>query len=113
MPNEELLQRIRNVLARRRNISEKRMFGGHCFFVNGHMIGGLSGPGELMVRVGPERYEKALEHPDASEMDFTGRPMKGFVSIHELGIEDEDGLKYWIELGLKYARSLPPKDKQW
>jgi TfoX/Sxy family transcriptional regulator of competence genes len=109
---EVLLDRIRKLLARRRSITEKRMFGGTCFFVNGNMIAGVSKAGELMVRVGKQRYESALEHPDASEMDFTGRPMRGFVSVLEDGIADEDGLKYWIDLGLKYARSLPAKEKK-
>lgn len=77
MAKEELLERIRKVLSRRRSITEKRMFGGNCFFVCGNMIGGVSGAGELMVRVGPDHYEDALQHPDASEMDFTGRPMRG------------------------------------
>ena len=108
---EVLLGRIRKILARRRSISEKRMFGGTCFFVSGNMIAGVSKAGELMVRVGPKRYESLLEHPDASEMDFTGRPMRGFVSVSNNGIADEEGLKYWIDLGLKYARSLPAKEK--
>ncbi len=111
MANEELLARIRKTLSRRRSITEKRMFGGNCFFVCGNMIGGVSGAGELMIRVGPDRYEDALEQPHASEMDFTGRPMRGFVSIARDGISTDEDLKYWIDLGLKYARSLPPKIK--
>ncbi len=106
-----LVSRIRQTLSRRRNITEKRMFGGMCFFVNGNMIAGVSGPGELMVRVGPEKYEEALTLPFASEMDFTGRPMRGFVSVDDEGIENDDDLKSWIGLGLKYARSLPVKEK--
>lgn len=105
----ELLERIRHVLAKRRSISEKRMFGGTCFFVKGNMIAGVSKAGELMVRVGPDRYEAALGHPDASEMDFTGRPMRGFVSVSSDGITENDRLQYWIDQGWKYAKSLPAK----
>lgn len=85
------------------------MFGGTCFFVKGNMIAGVSKAGELMVRVGPEYYETALELPDASEMDFTGRPMRGFVSVSTYGIAEDEGLEFWIEKGWKYAKSLPPK----
>lgn len=62
-----------------------------------------------MIRVGPDHYEDSLQHPNASEMDFTGRPMHGFVSITKAGITSDDDLKYWIGLGLKYARSLLSK----
>jgi hypothetical protein len=86
------------------------MFGGHCFFANGNMIGGVTGKGELVIRVGPNRYDEALRHPHAGKMDFTGRPMRGFVVVSESGCANDADLKSWIDLGAKYARSLPPKN---
>jgi len=107
--NEELLKRVRKVFSRRKNISEKRMFGGHCFFANGNMIGGVTGDGELIIRVGPDVYEDALGHQHSRKMDFTGRPMRGFVVVEEAGFESDADLKFWLNRGHDYAKSLPPK----
>ena len=105
----QLVERIRQALSRRRQISEKKMFGGHCFFVKGNMIGGVTKDGQLIIRVGKDKYEATLQEPFANQMDFTGRVMRGFVTIDSAGLKDEDGLNYWINKGLTYAKSLPAK----
>jgi TfoX/Sxy family transcriptional regulator of competence genes len=106
--DEKLADRVREVLARRRGISEKKMFGGLCFLIRGHMACGIIGD-ELVVRVGPEAYEAALAKPGAREMDFTGRAMKGMVYVGPRGHRRAPSLKAWVERGLVYAGSLPPK----
>ncbi len=92
--DEKLADRIREVLERRRGISEKKMFGGLSFLVNGHMACGIIGD-ELMVRVGPEAYDAALKKAGAREMDFTGRPMKGMVYVRPSGFRSTPSLKAW------------------
>ena len=109
MSESKLVERIRKVLSRRRNITEKRMFGGNCFFVNGNMIGGVTKDDELIIRVGKDDYSDALNNPHAREMDFTGRPMRGFVVVDEEGLASEPALRYWIDWGHSYAKSLPAK----
>ena len=84
------------------------MFGGLCFMVGGNMLGGVMGD-EIIVRVGADRYEDALELPHAREMDFTGRPMRGFVVVSSDGVTSDEGLNEWAQRGLKFALSLPPK----
>ena len=106
--DEKLADRVRGVLKRRRGIREKKLFGGLAFMVNGHMACGLIGD-ELMVRVGPDAYEAALRKPHAREMDFTGRAMKGMVYVAPRGLQRTSSLRAWVEQGLSYARSLPPK----
>ncbi len=106
--DEKLAERIREVLKRRRGVSEKKMFGGLAFMVRGHMACGVIGD-DLMVRVGPDAYEAALKKTGARPMDFTGRPMKGMVYVAPRGHTRAPSLKAWVEQGLSYARSLPPK----
>lgn len=106
--DEKLAQRIREVLARRRGISEKKMFGGLAFLANGHMACGVQGD-DLMVRVGPDDYESALRKTGARPMDFTGRPLKGMVYVGPRGHRRAPSLRAWVEQGLSYVRSLPPK----
>ena len=106
--DEKLAGRVREVLKRRRGVSETKMFGGLAFLVRGHMACGIVGD-DLMVRVGPEAYRPALKKAGVRPMDFTGRPMKGMVYIDERGHGRASSLKAWVEQGLSYARSLPPK----
>jgi len=109
MSDESLVDRVRICLKRRRGIKELRMFGGHCFLVNGNMLGGVTGTDELIVRVGAEDYADALRHPHAREMDFTGRRMRGFVVVSADGCSDTESLRFWIDWGHSFAKSLPPK----
>ncbi|MEK7833638.1 MAG: TfoX/Sxy family protein, partial [Acidobacteriota bacterium] len=83
--SEKLADRIRKQLESENGVVEKKMFGGLAFMVNGNMSCGVVGE-DLMVRVGPEAYESALAEPDAREMDFTGRPMKGMIYVTADGI---------------------------
>ena len=106
--SEELALRMRQCLGEQAGVTERKMFGGLCFMVSGNMLGGVMG-NEVIVRVGADRYEDALELPHAREMDFTGRPMRGFVVVSAEGIASDDGLDDWVQRGLKFALSLPPK----
>jgi TfoX/Sxy family transcriptional regulator of competence genes len=109
MPYDEgLAQRIRDVLDERPDIAEKRMFGGLAFLLGGHMCVGVIGE-ELMVRVGPEGYQAAIREPHARKMDFTGRPMKGFVYVASDGFESDAKLRRWVDRGIRFAASLPAK----
>ena len=84
------------------------MFGGLCFLLRGNMSFGIVGS-ELMVRVGPDAYPEALTLPNAREMDFTGKSMRGMVFVSEDGISEDEDLAKWLERGMAFAGSLPPK----
>jgi len=106
MPYDEgLAQRVREVFQDRSDVSEKKMFGGMAFMVRGHMCVGIV-KDDLMVRVGPEKYENLVRKPHARRMDFTGRPMKGFVYVAPAGLEEDADLQRWVERGLAYATAL-------
>ena len=96
-PDNELVLRIRDLLDGSRGITEKRMFGGICFFAGGNMIGGVTGDEDLALRVGPDAYDECLAHPDARPMDFTRRPMRGFVYVSRAGLRTEEQLREWID----------------
>jgi len=106
--DEKLAERVRGALHGQRGISEKKMFGGLSFLLRGHMCCGVMGD-ELMVRVGPQGYEEALARPHARKMDFTGRPLKGFVYVSRQGLRSAPALASWVERGVAFARSLPAK----
>ena len=106
--DEGLAERIRGILADRHDVSEKRMFGGIAFMVRGHMSVGVV-KDDLMVRVGPEAHAELVRQPHARPMDFTGRPMKGFVYVDSPGLEAEVDLEGWVGHGLRYALSLPAR----
>ena len=106
--DEKLAERIREALRGQRNVLEKRMFGGLAFMVRGHMCVGIAGD-DLMVRVGPEVYAKAIREPHARPMDFTGRPLTGFVYVSPAGHARRRSLAKWVERGLGFVKSLPPK----
>jgi TfoX/Sxy family transcriptional regulator of competence genes len=106
--DETLALRIRAVLGNQPGISERKMFGGIAFMLNGNMACGIV-KDELMVHVGAANHEEALARPHARPMDFTNRPMKGMVYVGKPGFASDDDLKSWIGLGLNYAGSLPPK----
>ena len=89
-------------------VVEKKMFGGVAYMVNGHMSCGVVND-TLMVRVGPAQYEDALERPFARPMDFTGKPMKGFIYVAPEGFESDEELMSWVQLSLDFVMTLPPK----
>ena len=102
-------QRIRDALGDRDDVVEKKMFGGLCFMVRGHMAVGLTTT-DLMVRVGPKAWAAALERPHAREMDFTGKSLKGFVFVDPPGWATRKDLAKWVASGLEYVESLLPRD---
>lgn len=106
--DEGLAQRLRETYAQRTAAVEKKMFGGLAFMVNGHMSCGVSG-NDLMCRVGPDGYESALQQPHARKMDFTGRPLKGFVYVASEGVADDRDLQAWVGRSLEFVQKLPPK----
>lgn len=109
MPYDETLaDRVRDALAAQPGIREQKMFGGLCYLLDGNMAVGVESA-RLMVRVGRDAYEDALAQPHARPMDFTGRPMRGFVWVDAAGIGDDRALRRWIQRGLDFAGSLPPK----
>lgn len=105
--SETLAERVRIVLDHPAR-TERKMFGGLCFMVHGHMVCGVLGD-ELMVRVGPDAYEDALKRPHAREMDFTGRALKGMVYVGTEGLDDDHALLAWVDLGRHFVETLPPK----
>jgi TfoX/Sxy family transcriptional regulator of competence genes len=106
--DEGLAERIRGILDERHDVSEKTMFGGIAFMVGGHMCVGI-GAGRLMVRVGPEAHADLLKQPHASPMDFTGRPMNGYLYVAPEGLERDADLERWVGHALRYVTSLPAK----
>src|SRR6266567_4406494 len=102
--DENLAARIRDALARKKNIEEKKMFGGVGFLINGNMLVGVW-KNSVIVRVGPDGYEDALLESHVKEFDITGRPMKGWVLVESEGVEDDDQLKGWIERAIEFVRT--------
>ena len=93
--DESVAVRIRTLLRGVDCVDEKRMFGGLTFMVNGHMCCGIVGD-DLVVRTGPEEYEEALSQPHARPMNFTGRPMRGFLYVAPEGYRSARNLKSWV-----------------
>jgi TfoX/Sxy family transcriptional regulator of competence genes len=106
--DEALAARIRAAMTGRDGLSERRMFGGVCFMLRGNMFAGVES-GRIMLRVGAGRYEAALARPGAKLMDFTGRPMTGFVFVDSSAVESDAGLDEWLQEALGYVEMLPPK----
>ena len=106
--DEGLAQRLREYFEGKGNVVEKKMFGGIAFMVDEKMCVGVSRD-HLMARVGKEQEEKALKMPHTKPMDFTGRPMKGFIYVEPKGIEEDGDLEKFINLSQNYVNSLPKK----
>ena len=106
--DERLAEQIRKLLASRKGMTERKMFGGIAFMIGGNMCCGVV-KSDLMVRVGPEQFEALLGEPGARPMDFTGRPMKGMLYVGPGTLRDARTLAKWVRRGADYAASLPPK----
>lgn len=104
----ELADRVRAVLKSRKGITEKRMFGGVCFLLNGNLLVGIWHD-SLIARIGPSLYEDALCQPHVGLMDITGRPMKGWVIVAPAGIETDKDLKRWVSDSVEFVKTLVPK----
>lgn len=106
--DEGLAERLREIFSAHDNVAEKKMFGGMAFMVNGHMCCGVVND-TLMARVGAEEYEAALKRPYARKMDFTGKPLKGFIYVAPEGLESDASLADWVKRSLDFVATLPPK----
>ena len=107
--DQELAERIRAVLPDDSQLAEKEMFGGICFLRAGSMFCGIIKE-DLMLRVGPDAYDAALENVHAREMDFTGRPMKGYVMVEPEGFRTAAALSQWVQMGYQFVTTkLKPK----
>ncbi len=105
--DEKLADRVRALLEAEPGFSERKMFGGIAFMLDGHMCCGVVA-GDLMLRLGPDGADAALEHRHVRPMDFTGRPMSSMVFVEPAGLK-RDALRSWVEGAATFARSLPPK----
>jgi TfoX/Sxy family transcriptional regulator of competence genes len=106
--SEALAERIRQRLAGRKGLEEKKMFGGVGFLLNGNIVAGVW-KDSLIARVGPDEYEGALLEPHVKEFDITGRPMKGWVMVERDGVTNDDALAEWVGKATKFVRTLPAK----
>ena len=106
--NEGLAQRVRVVLEGKSGLVEKKMFGGVCFLLCGNMACGILNE-NLIVRVGPEKYENALKLPHTRKFDITGKPMKGWVMVSAKGHNTDERLSYWVGQGVTFALTLTAK----
>jgi TfoX/Sxy family transcriptional regulator of competence genes len=107
--DEDLANRIRELLGRERGVEEKRMFGGLAFLVNGNMSVAASGQGGLLVRVPPNDTDKLLERAHVTAMVMAGREARGWLRVDAEGVKTKRQLQSWVTRGVGYARSLPPK----
>jgi TfoX/Sxy family transcriptional regulator of competence genes len=108
--DEALAGRIRQRLARRKNVEERRMFGGVGFLLNGNLLVGVWKE-SLVVRLGADDGEEALKEPHVKEFDITGRPMRNWVLVEPEGVQDDDQLAGWIQRAVKFVGALPAKEK--
>jgi TfoX/Sxy family transcriptional regulator of competence genes len=106
--DDHLAQRIRTILKGRPGLSEQKSFGGISFLLNGNMACGVI-KDELIVRVGPNKHSDLLAEPHARPFDFTGRPMKGWITVMPAGVTTDSDLDAWVQRGVEFAESLPPK----
>ena len=106
--DEDLANRVREVVGTEKGVTEKRMFGGLAFLINGHMAVSASGQGGLLLRVDPAETDTLLKDPAARPFEMRGREMDGWVRVD--ADELDDGvLQRWVRIGVTYARSLPAK----
>ena len=106
--NEHTAERIRPLMKRRKGSSEKKMFGGVGFLLHGNMCVGVWKE-FLILRLGTDAYEAALEQSFAREFDITGRAMKGWVLVEPAGVEQDEPLTDWIERAVKFVKTLAKK----
>jgi TfoX/Sxy family transcriptional regulator of competence genes len=109
--DEALAQRVREALRGEAGITEKKMFGGIAFLQAGHMFVGVAGD-SLMARVGPANYDAALRTKGVREMDFTGKPMRGYVFVDTEGLRAPGQVRRWVRQCAEFAATLPPKAKR-
>ena len=106
--DEGLAQRIRELTQHRPMVVEKKMFGGVAFMAYDYMFIGVV-EDKLMARVGPDHYAAALKQPHVTTMEFTGKPMNGYVFVQPLGLAEDEQLEHWIDVCFAFVRTLPLK----
>lgn len=106
--DEKLASRIRRVLSPTDAIVELHMFGGIAFLLEGKMVCGVVHD-DLMVRVGPAAYEAALARPHARPMDFTGRPLTGFIFVGPSGTRTDRAVAAWVRMACEFVATLPAR----
>jgi hypothetical protein len=109
--DEDLANRIRELIAGEPGVVEQKMFGGLAFLIGGHMSVSASGRGGLLLRVPPEETEALLAKPHAGPFEMRGRTMNGWLVVDPEGIRTKRQLEPWVKRGVAYARSLPPKKR--
>jgi TfoX/Sxy family transcriptional regulator of competence genes len=109
--DEALADRIRRVVEAREGVIEKKMFGGIAFMLDGKMFCGTA-RGELMLRIGPQAYEPALSKPHVRPMDFTGRPMNGYVFVGPEAIKSDRELAAWIDQATTFVATIEATAKR-
>ena len=107
--DEDLAARIRSLVSNERGLTEKRMFGGLAFLVDGNMAVTASGRGGLMVRVDPRQTDRLVRSAHVDRLEMRGREMDGWVRVDVDGVRTKRQLETWVARGVAYARSLPPK----
>lgn len=106
---EEMADRVRHLMVDDPNVAEKKMFGGVCFMLKGNMLCGPIKNGDMMFRVGKEQEKEALSRVGARKMNFTGKPMKGFVFVSAETLEADSSIYEWIALATNFVGNLPAK----
>lgn len=107
--DEDLANRIRELIAGDPDVTEKKMFGGLAFLVGGNMSVAASGQGGLMVRVDPQDTDGLLTEPHTRPLEMRGRELRGWLRVETEGLRTKRQLDTWVRRGVAYARSLPPK----
>jgi TfoX/Sxy family transcriptional regulator of competence genes len=107
--DEDLANRIRELLAAEKGVTEKKMFGGLAFLLGGHMAVAASGQGGLMVRVDPGETDALSAKPHAGPFEMRGRALQGWLRVDTEGVRTKRQLEPWVRRGVGYVRSLPPK----
>jgi TfoX/Sxy family transcriptional regulator of competence genes len=107
--DEDLANRIRELVAAEDRLVEKKMFGGLAFLIGGHMSVSASREGGLLLHVDPAETDKLLAKPHARPFEMRGRAMDGWVRVDAEGVKTKRQLQTWVQRGVSYARSLPPK----
>ena len=110
--DEDLAERIRDIVFDEPGLTEKRMFGGLAFLINGNMAVSASGQGGLLLRVDPDETAALVADPAARPFEMRGREMDGWLRVDPAGVTTKRQLQRWVAKGVAYARSLPPKSKR-
>jgi TfoX/Sxy family transcriptional regulator of competence genes len=107
--DEDLANRIRELIARDPDVTEKRMFGGLAFLIGGRMAVAASREGGIMVRIDPDQTDTLLAKPHTRPFEMRGRELDGWLRVDPEGLKTKRQLEPWVKRGVDYARSLPPK----